>query len=586
MERMELMQDVSKTGTPLADAEPAELVERGPLVNLSDLLPLLPRRPGGGGHGAAIHSAAAKFVTFIGSPAEETPIHLLETERERFVDFLKARHHTLETVRSYAYCINLLLRAARDRGWETPPQILPSDWVAVMALTRQKELQSIIRFAARINKLPSTFNEEDLKVWSQEKVSAGRTFTATRTNVSQFRRLMSEPELSHLRPLVQSALKGYGTPVHKMHPSLRGEVENLLAFLSDDFEFERSGPPLRKATLEGRCRFIERFVGFVENIEGRPRVEALSDVFTKNIVTAFIRWSIQQRGVQGESMFTGFSGISASIKKHPRYADLDLSWLPMILGKLPRVQQSEIDRRKEGKYISFETANGIPAKIREARARMKDRSELQYAVSLRNELIMLWLVILPWRQRNLRECRIAGGPHMNLFYAQIPKHSPLSRSEWLAQQEKTEPEKPVWQIYFSSDETKSKNEISGFLPYELTLLLEEYLEYRPALIPSGKPDPGTLFVTTCGTPLDEHGIETLVQSLTSTFAGKAVNPHLFRDIVAYEWLREHPQDYLTLSKLLWHKSVERTLKVYGSRFNESTGIARMDDWRASRKKAA
>jgi hypothetical protein len=45
-------------------------------------------------------------------------------------------------------------------------------------------------------------------------------------------------------------------------------------------------------------------------------------------------------------------------------------------------------------------------------------------------------------------------------------------------------------------------------------------------------------------------------------------------------------NFLTLSKLLWHKSVEYTLKVYGSRFNESTGIARMDNWRASRKKAA
>lgn len=315
MERMELMQGVSKTGTLLANTESVGLVERGPLVSLSDLLPLLPRRPGGGGHGAAIHSAAAKFVTFIGSPAEETPIHLLETERERFVDFLKSRHHTPETVRSYTYCINLLLRAARDHGWETPPQILPPDWVAVMALTRQKEVQSIIRFAARINKIPSTFNEDDLKVWSQERVSAGRTLMATRANVSQFRRLMSKPELTHLRPLVRVAPEGYGMPLRKMHPSLQAEVENLLAFLSDDFEFERSGPPLRKATISGRLSFIERFVGFVENIERRPCVEALSDVLTKDIVTAFIRWSIKQRGVQGEGMLTGFSGISASIKK-------------------------------------------------------------------------------------------------------------------------------------------------------------------------------------------------------------------------------------------------------------------------------
>ena len=89
MEIMELVQDVSTVGTSLADKESAELVERGPLVCLGDLLRLLPKRPGGGGNGAAIHSAAAKFLIFSGSSAEATPIHLLETERERIRQFPK-----------------------------------------------------------------------------------------------------------------------------------------------------------------------------------------------------------------------------------------------------------------------------------------------------------------------------------------------------------------------------------------------------------------------------------------------------------------------------------------------------------------
>jgi hypothetical protein len=56
--------------------------------------------------------------------------------------------------------------------------------------------------------------------------------------------------------------------------------------------------------------------------------------------------------------------------------------------------------------------------------------------------------------------------------------------------------------------------------------------------------------------------------------------------VAYEWLEQHSHDYLTLSNLLWHKNLEYTVKVYGSRFNEATAIARMDDWRSSGRKAA
>jgi integrase len=170
-----------------------------------------------------------------------------------------------------------------------------------------------------------------------------------------------------------------------------------------------------------------------------------------------------------------------------------------------------------------------------------------------------------------------------LFKEPVPKQSSATQPGWLVEQEKSRPGKPVWQIYFSPKETKSKNEVTGFLPRDLAKVLEEYLEHRAALIPSGRPDPGTLFVNGKGYAMTQASIRLLVQSLSSKFAGTATHPHLFRDIVAYAWLNHHPEDYLTVSKLLWHKSVEFTLKVYGSRFNESTGIARMDNWRTARR---
>jgi integrase len=512
--------------------------------------------------------------------------HLLETEQERYVEYLRDRLYKAETVRSYRHSINLLLKKARERGWETPPQVLPPHWSTVMALASEKEVQAIVRFAARIKKSPSTFDEDDLKAWVQERIKAGRKLTACRSNVSLFRRLMSRPELAHLHPLVTAAPKRYGTPLRNMLPSLRNEVEGLLSFLTDEFEFERRGPVLRPATVQNRLGFLERLVGFVENIQRAPRVETLSDIITKTTVAEYTKWAMKVRKVNGENLFTGLAGLHADLKKHPGYAGVDLSWLPAILEKLPRVQQSDIDRRKEGKYIPFDVANAIPGRIREARARARNQTDVELALSLRDELIMLWLVILPWRQRNLRECRLEGGPHKNLYHAPISKNSSASQPAWLLEQEKKHPGKPVWQIYFSKDETKSKNEAAGFLPLELAALLEEYLNHRSALIRVGKPDPGTLFLSDTGTRLTQKRVEALVESLTSVYAGTATNPHLFRDIVAYEWLREHPEDFLTLSKLLWHASVEYTLKVYGSRFNESTGIARMDDWRAKLRRVA
>jgi hypothetical protein len=182
--------DTHLSGTAIAVGRPTELVERQPLANLGDLLELLPRRKGGGaGSGAPIHSAAAKFLAFVETAPEETPIHLLETEQERFVDYLRSRRHTPDTVRSYRFCLNRLLKEARERGWQTPRQILPSDWAEVMTLARPKEVQSIVRFAARIRKSPSIFGEDDLRAWCQERIQAGRTLMACRVNMSLFRSL-------------------------------------------------------------------------------------------------------------------------------------------------------------------------------------------------------------------------------------------------------------------------------------------------------------------------------------------------------------------------------------------------------------
>lgn len=120
------MQDLLATGTVRAGHASAELIERGSPVHLGDLLRLCPKRPGPEA-GAPTHSAAAKFAGFLNQTAEEIPIHLLETEQERFVEYLRARRHTGETVRSYRYALNLLLRAARENGWEPPVQVLPPD---------------------------------------------------------------------------------------------------------------------------------------------------------------------------------------------------------------------------------------------------------------------------------------------------------------------------------------------------------------------------------------------------------------------------------------------------------------------------
>lgn len=316
-----------------------------------------------------------------------------------------------------------------------------------------------------------------------------------------------------------------------------------------------------------------------------PEVKSLADLFTRDHVAGFTTWAINTRKVKGLTLSSGLGMIYAALRLNPRYKSLDLSWVKNIIDQLPVEPQSTSDQRKAKKYIPYAEAEQIPERIRATRMQRKGATPLMLASDARDELLMLLLVIMPWRQKNIRNCRVTGDSP-NLFEAPIGPFSTITRPDWVAEQERATPGARYWQIHFAPSETKMKNEVNAFFPSELVPLLKEYLSvHRPALI--GKSvDPGTLFVSRVGRSMNISQINKLVANLASTHAGVPVTPHLYRDIVAFEWLQTHPEDYLTISKLLWHRNISTTLTIYGKRFDVSTGVARMDDWRSSRMKKA
>ena len=87
-----------------------------------------------------------------------------------------------------------------------------------------------------------------------------------------------------------------------------------------------------------------------------------------------------------------------------------------------------------------------------------------------------------------------------------------------------------------------------------------------------------LFLKRCGAPFSRQEMTDIVGQLTLEHAGRRMTPHLFRDAFAYSYLASHPEDFLTLSKILFHESVKYTLSVYGQNFDESNGARRVDEW--------
>lgn len=190
---------------------------------------------------------------------------------------------------------------------------------------------------------------------------------------------------------------------------------------------------------------------------------------------------------------------------------------------------------------------------------------------------MMWLTTLPWRRRNLISCRLGKRDDgANLFKEEIPESATIAKPTWVEDVLKANPHEEIWQFYFRPDETKIGEPVHGVLPTK-QVPLEEYLERsRPALTNGG--DSQTLFVNTEGRCFGNETFVYLVRNLTRRYTRKAVNPHLFRDIFAVKWLREHRKDYLTLSKILWHRDIKTTIRTYGQNFDESDGTVAVYKW--------
>ena len=305
-------------------------------------------------------------------------------------------------------------------------------------------------------------------------------------------------------------------------------------------------------------------------------ISRLSDLFTEEIVGEFAEWSMEKRKMRSESVRSNLKLIFAAVSQHSAYKSLDLSWYKPFLNSLPRELESELDDRKGEKFLEFDVVEMIPKKIHAERSAAAMKGTKHVARLAMEELLMTWFPILPWRQKNIREMRI-GGPEPNLFKGPISSRSRIDKPDWVKHEEQTNPAATFWQIRFSPQETKMKHPVRLLLPRQLIAPVEEYLNDFRACLLRGK-DPGTLFVNRAGNQMQEDDVKTLVSKLTLRYGGRRVTPHMFRDIVAFKWLQDHPEDYLTLSKMLWHKNIQTTLSKYSRRFNESSGARAMEGW--------
>ena len=517
---------------------------------------------------------------YLQMPADQITIDLVFENKEGFPRYLESMRYKRNSVRSYANYERILLAKAEESGWN-PDDAFPEAWRGVLALAPENKCADIAKYLARVRKTPASVTIEDVDGWLQMKTEQGSAYKYMRSKKTSLCRLLRDCGCTELTPLSLIREKKYGIPLNQLPPDMSRELVELVRWKLALYSHGRPKDARhREATARNLRQVTCGVIGYAINVRGAVGLTSLSQVVTEPIIAGFAEWAINVRQVNLGGLHHNLRLLSAAMRQHPAYKALDWAWFQELLDGLPVEPESDLKDRKAKKYLEYQFVETIPEKIRAVRLMAEKKRPDQVALLVMEELMMTWLVTLPWRQRNVRECRVTGSSP-NLFKRTIPPFSDIDLPQRVKDEQVRNPTAEFWQFEFSPEETKMGNKVRALLPEQLISILDEYLQNHRAHLLKGT-DPGTLFINGEGRAMSKDEVTDMVAQLTMRHCGKRVTPHPFRDIVAFTWLKAHPNDFLSLSKMLWHRSIRTTINTYGGRFNESSGVCAMEAWLTER----
>lgn len=530
-----------------------------------------------------LRTTCVRLADYHGLPVEKVAIDEVEQGRKGFRQLLERRKYGENSVRTYVNHVRILINYAKDHGWQHSTN-LSLEWRQVLDRAEQQNCAELARYLEAHRGHPREVTSEDVDRWVSAASQNGLRYGAATKKRLHYWRIVRDFGYLSARPKCLLREKNYGIPVDEFPPGLKQEVTELLKWKQAAYSWDRPrGARHRPPTAKRLRHVICGLYGFAVNIAEVDGINSLEGLVQEHIVGAYIEWCMAERGVKGQTLQRNLRLLDGTLRQRPRYKGESLDWFKGMLDNVPIESEASLKKRRAERVMDYSEIAKIPGLMHAERASVGRKGEKQLAVLVRDELIIRWLSVLPWRQRNLRECRI-GGSNPNLHKGPVPLITTIDMPRWAAEERKKKPGAEFWQFHFSEEETKTGCVVDALLPRQLIGLLEDYLDnHRNHLLADH--DPGTLFLNRSGKPMSIQQVDDAVCNATLKYAGRRVTPHPFRDMVAFAWLKDHPQDYLTLSKLLWHANPNEVIKTYGSLFNESSGVCRMESWLEEREAA-
>lgn len=352
------------------------------LNNLHDLLRALDTDV----HIRMLTTTAGHLSKLLKKSVEEIGIESLIDLDDDFRKFLRSRHYSRSSVRSYIYFMRLLLRRAKKLGWQAPQVKLPPEWESVsMALKPGLHITSIVRFAIRLGKTPSQFSDECLNEWGAHLIAQGRSYEYVRRVKNDFRLAVREGGLGKLFPALRTRSRQeftYRIPLIAFPEALQADVVHLLTWKQALYSPRRPKHGRHRAVSAKHLeRRICELYGYAVSTGRAEGIRQLPDLVSARIVEPFVEWCLNERRQMGDGVVGTIGMLRAAMRHCPRFADCNFDWMGDLIATILRSTDTDLLARKASKYVPYQTLADIPDRMHNQRERYGDE---QRGTSLAN----------------------------------------------------------------------------------------------------------------------------------------------------------------------------------------------------------
>ena len=502
------------------------------------------------------------------------------------------------------YCCDLhkLLDLVHDNfGWTSKAYELRAAWYPTRAALRGhgNACGSIVRFAIRNYKTPSTFVQQTMDEWREYALARNRSLRTVEDGERHFRKILRDAGLQHA--FVNWALDSRNRPMYRFRlrdresgqllpdcpDSLREEILEAIRWKTADRNLKDRPAKLliRPITGEALMRSFLELYSFAVKELGIRGIQHLSQLVIEDVVLAFIEW-LQRVGetrkprAQNRSIVSKLSSLEYLTRTYPVFQSDNYEWFRTTLKSLRKEGHFQVQARKLDALPNYPEIAAIVPKLIALR-KQKTLSPREEAWLIRDALIYMIHLATPHRSRNTCETSFHADEELNIFETEISSEL-LSEfkvfPEWAKLIRSENPEARFLVCHWVEKDTKANHEVWEIFPREAIPLFKDYVtEYRPLLLGSRKSTSTLLFFNRNRENLTQKSLLDLVTKTSVRFAKKRMTVKSFRDLVAAQMLADGAR-IDQVAAVLWHLDTSSTtVRYYIGGYNTSHAAVELED---------